>query len=226
MEKLQKVKVDEFIGSLIKYFNSSHGINPEESGSFLDKALADQGLKCVDGKIVTDISFAKFKEGDWLIGPDDEMFKVIGITGNQYILSDICGDEYRNAKTLVEKHSELWTIEKAKKGDFIYIKSCTTEWIMIFKELIGSDIFDLVALALNTKLLYVGDDIEGFWGKLNDVVEIRPALDVEIDMILNRLEKDGYEWNSEKRTVDKKIETTEIPINDTTKVVIQVIKSE
>lgn len=143
----------------------------------------------------------KFHEGDWIT--IDNPCKIISIDGN-YIVQ-YCDDEKTReiSKKFCESKFHLWTIQDAKDGDVL---CCENGWTCIFKTLVNDETFGSYCFMDNTKwFCETGSEChtlkEEFVKAYNG--KIYPATKEQCDLLFQKMEEAGYEWDSEKKELKK-----------------------
>ena len=140
----------------------------------------------------------KFKVGDFIVN-DYCMGRVVELTNDAYLL-----DTEQGIPFSYEHNVHLWTIQDAKDGDIIYIKSGRndSEWLLIFKKIERSqnnyiDVYNYYALSVITGNVY--HDFNGWWGLLYDSDIVRPATKEQCDLLFQKMKEEGFEWDAEKK---------------------------
>ncbi len=156
----------------------------------------------------------KFKIGDWIIADevhqDYRICQIIDIKDNKYFIESIEGYKGFNYFDAFEKLYHLWTIQDAKDGD-VLIDHCDdykNPLIFILKK------FETVDFGLAKKsdyssycFLSMGDKPRFKEGRFHHMNDIKPATKEQRDLLLQKMEESGYEWDAEKKKL-RKIEQT------------------
>lgn len=148
----------------------------------------------------------KFKVGDWLQYRYANPFFVEEITEQGYVNGNSCLPfEWEN-----EIH--LWTIQDAKDGDVLVgnYDNCKKPWIGIFK-CISKDRpttqFDSYCFINSSHHTFITPLSNGFYNpcKGHTIRYALPATKEQRDVLFQKMNEAGYEWDSEKKKL-KKIE--------------------
>lgn len=165
-------------------------------------ALKEQGLEYKDGEIV-ESQRPKFHEGDFIKHNKANLIcKVISVNSNSYYVENIKTSgriELFNA----EQNFHLWTIEDAKDGDVLAAKEC----YVIFKEIDGLNI------KCHCTYHYMGFNTSFHINTLQNKTAFQPATKEQRDLLFQKMEENGYEWDNEKKEL-KKIEKTRPMLSD------------
>ena len=152
----------------------------------------------------------KFKIGDWIIADevhqDYRICQIIDIKDNKYFIESIEGYKGFNYFDVFEKLYHLWTILDAKDGD-VLIDHCDdykNPLIFILKK------FERVDFGLATKsdyssycFLTMGDKPRFKEGRFHYMNDIKPATKEQRDLLLQKMEESGYEWDAEKKELNE-----------------------
>jgi hypothetical protein len=143
---------------------------------------------------------SKFKDGDWIVYKDD-VWKVCNISlQNYYELLKINNEVSTRLIKDVDENAHLWTIQDAKDGDVLYHKSKSgIEYIVMNKGLNEHG-------NINSYFRY--NSFDGFGVDIPAVLSTRlngitPATKVQRDILFQKMEEAGYEWDSEKKELIK-----------------------
>ena len=184
----------------------------DEQKPILDFKASNFYVSKADGKI-HDMTYnpadkvePKFKVGDYIVS-DYCMGRVVEITNDAYLL-----DTEQGIPFSCEHNVHLWTIQDAKDGDVLIDKSHVGECVFIFKEARPSDIKTDVNNPLAI-IGYCGINHIGFTSQLSglgfgDTVNCTyyPATKEQRDLLFQKMKEYGYEWDTEKKELKKKIE--------------------
>ena len=137
----------------------------------------------------------KFKVGDWVKAiSSGNVFKILSVNDGLYRV--LCYDGVEaNYPIEVEKDLAYWTIKDAKNGDVL----ATKDIVFIFKHM------DKTGLSLCKSYCEVIGNSKlglGFDFSINDV---HPATKEQRDILFQKMNEAGYEWDAEKKEL-KKIE--------------------
>lgn len=198
----EKINLDKFIASWLNARSKNHG--PNDETYYMRKALAAQGLECKDGKIVELQSKPKFNNGDWIVfNNGDELNQIIKDEGNgMYKVKGRWGETYHLPYEQIEKQFHLWTIQDAKPGDILYIKSEETnkEYIMAFEKINKYG---------NVDTFFRYDTACGFATSRPSVVNskepgLQPATEEQRELLFKEMEEAGYTWDEKKFDLKRK----------------------
>ena len=143
----------------------------------------------------------KFKIGDWVIDKQDivhQIANVIENVTNHTYGYDIVGGGYFNDNT---EGVRLWTIQDAKSGDVL----ATLDYILIFEKFLPKDggvSYCHYDFGSSTPQFNFNKDDNWYFGK---EAKVYPATKEQRDLLFQKMEEAGYEWNAEKKLL-KKIE--------------------
>jgi hypothetical protein len=143
----------------------------------------------------------KFKIGDWVIRND--------IVGVACCIAQIHEPYYylTNDHTFISFRKEdkyrLWTIQDAKDGDVLV---CESGWTCIFKTLVNDETFSSYCFMDHTKwFCETGSEShtlnKEFMKAYNG--EIKPATKEQQDLLFQKMNEKGYEWDAEKKKLKK-----------------------
>lgn len=179
-----------------------------------DFKAKDWYVSKVDGKIhdltynPTDKVEPKFHEGDWIIdkqGIVHQIEKVIENVTNNTFAYDLVGGGYFNEEV---KSCRLWTIQDAKDGDVLACGDKVTDCPFIFHNLTEKQ-NPRSYCGINTLGKFqVNDENGGFWCKSD---EVRPATKEQRDLLFQKMKEEGYQWDNEKKELNKIEDEIEIP---------------
>jgi len=135
-----------------------------------------------------------FKVGDWITTVNSIVIeKVVEFMGNKVRLIDTDGVYTLYPQSWLN-HYHLWTIQDAKDGDVLAYPDGT---IVIFKyrlDGLNSGIY-MSHILLTTKI-----EISQSCAVSKD---IHPATKEQRDLLFQKMKEAGYEWNAEKKELDK-----------------------
>lgn len=191
---MAKIDLEKLICSVAKrkYFS-------EEK---LQGALNEQGLEYKDGEIV-EVQKPKFKVGDFIKHNKANLIcKVISVNSNSYYVENI-GTSGRIELFNPEQNFHLWTIEDAKNGDVLAAQEC----YVIFKEIDGLNI------KCHCTYHYMGFNTSFHINTLQNKTAFQPATKEQRDLLFQKMEENGYEWDAEKKEL-KKVEKTRPMLSD------------
>ena len=140
----------------------------------------------------------KFKVGDWNTN-GHLTCKVLGVTGKSYELH-LYNDDYCHFETdiqSVDKYYHLWTIQDAKDGDVLVDEDNNIGIYVEEKD----DVYWHSCIYLGCDNYLHGINIGAYHKHKNTKL----ATKEQRDMLFQKMEEEGYEWDSKKKEV-KKIE--------------------
>lgn len=158
----------------------------------------------------------KFKVGDWCIDKQDgTIFRIEKVMENTYRYKTCKGNSYSCTHGSLELDSRLWTIEDAKDGDVLVLETDEVEWIFIYREIVpaASEVpHDLLRYYFLLEGNYF--NWSGVCAMVTEDYEeyLKPATKEQRDLLFQKMEEAGYEWDSEKKEL-KKIEPKILDIN-------------
>jgi len=132
----------------------------------------------------------KFKNGQWIVW-QNKCYKV-NYNGCGYELIDQNGLSTSLEYVTVDENAHLWTIQDAKDGDVLYSHCCKLLWI--YKD--GNSCYIGNNLNYNENCVVVNSSI----CIPNDVT---PATKEQRDLLFQKIKESGYEWNVEKKELNK-----------------------
>ena len=164
------------------------------TGTECVKFLRDLARKQVECKPTDEIK-PKFKVGDWITN-DEYTWKVTDIKPLDYILQSQAGSVVSDDISYVDEHFHLWTIQDAKDGDVLAYYNGITEIIMMFKSW-------FVEKRTAYTHFHVFDNIY----RVNDSCicgnGAHPATKEQRDFLFQKMKENGYEWDAEKKELNK-----------------------
>ena len=145
-------------------------------------------------------SFALFKAGDCITDGEHTWF-ISDVCFNMYILLPLDSIvKVEDTISHVDKHFHLWSINDAKDGDILWHSDTASNGIFIFKE-IRHD---------GKVLCYCDYDSEDHFctGEYHTCcwsydLYIKPATKEQRDLLFEKMHGAGYEWDAEKKELDK-----------------------
>ena len=136
-------------------------------------------------------SFSKFKVGDWIITPDNQVKHIKTVSFGNYHFTD--GGLYNIID--VDNKGHLWTIQDAKDGDVLAAHEC----YVIFKEIDGLNIKCYLTYH------YLGFNPIFYVDTLQNKEAFQPATKEQRDALMKAMSDAGYTFDFEKKEL-KKIE--------------------
>lgn len=141
--------------------------------------------------------YPKFKVGDWIIATNAEHLHhwlITAVTSYCYELQDIQGRKGSISQIIVDNYSRLWTLKDAKPGDILARKDGKRPFIL---KALNSKDYPIAYCGIDsTNSIFIS---ENPW----TTAPIRPATYDERQQFFNKLEEEGYKWESESFTLSK-----------------------
>lgn len=184
-------------------------VNSEFRNGISQKAFGEEVLKrfrstkedeCVDTCDADKVE-TKFKVGDWIVTPDNEVKQIEKVTFGNYWFTD---------ETLydiidVDNRGHLWTIQDANNGDVLLSPSTPEgdkECPFIFKEIDKNGIVRFHAALLQSENIKIADGITNVIGYANASYHT-PATRKQRDLLFRRMKEAGYGWDAENKELKK-----------------------
>lgn len=190
LKETEDEKVKRELTRFLINFNNGYYSKPSENE-------IDSWIKWIDKKCEqnhTDEVKPKFNVGDWIVYEGLGTYKVVEIHEGWYSVID---SNDRRWSVMFEKESlcHLWTIQDANDGDVLYFSD---ETIVIFKDLYNATTFHSYC-HIEYGLFVVKDDMPDWWeGK-----GFQPATKEQRDLLFQKMKENGYEWDAEKKELNK-----------------------
>ena len=175
------------------------GHTPQEAADRLHKYLCEK-----QGEQLNKIK-PKFKVGDWVVYSfTDQIYQVNQIVEAKQLDDETWGYTLEDGSYFSgswENSYRLWTIQDAKKGDILQANKCTLIFDSLAKDIDGNTAISSWYYC-DTKTFYgMGTCKPDLW-----VVDgVVPATKEQCNLLFQKMEKAGYEWDAEKKEL-KKIE--------------------
>ena len=137
----------------------------------------------------------KFKVGDWIITPKNEVLQITSIEGTSYRFNnkshywEIC---------CCDEQCRFWTIQDAKDGDVIHLGAVTA----IFKKYISQE--KCICYCSFCKEEGFEIPIENGEDNVYGCYNATPATKEQRDSFMKVINDAGYEWDIEKKELNKK----------------------
>ena len=142
----------------------------------------------------------KFNVGDWIVNYNSGgVYQVTEIRDDEYCLWPLDGEIMGYLRIIdVDDDYRLWTIHDAKDGDILIYNDS----IFIFKETYGNYYLIYYGIYRNNKF---HDDKCYSFLDLNTIGtnNIHPATELQHDILLRGMRKEGYEFDFEKKELKK-----------------------
>lgn len=199
LKETEDEKVKRELTRFLINFNNGYSSRPSETEidswiKWIDKKASD--IEIIPEK-TNNNSNPKFKIGDWIVYEGFGTYKVIEIHEGWYSVID---SNDRRWSVMFEKESlcHLWTIQDAKDGDIL--TSINEKQPFIFKGLLDP-------FHPTSPVAYCGIDCEehfivstgvSWWADAGE-----PASKEIVDLLFKSIKEAGYEWNSEKKELNK-----------------------
>jgi hypothetical protein len=145
--------------------------------------------------------FAKFKEGDWIVGPNGSILHIEKIDGSRYYFAPNQKVSWGIAEC--DSKSHLWTIKDAKKGDILSYRDGM--WIFLFSEMVDQNSISYIALLSEDGALTT---FNAMYTLLMSALV--PATPAQRDALLAKLSQKNYIWDKKNLTLkESESETTQ-----------------
>lgn len=179
--------------ALIKYHNGENCFFYDINGK-----LAHHEYNNEDLVIIEEVDCPKFNVGDWVFmnTHGSQPWLVIKVTPNYYEIKDSSGYITAKSHHTIDSLFHPWTLKDAKPGNIL--ASTEGRCPFIFKGLYYDDALTTYCGIDTTDSIYISNE-DLPWTR--DIV--RPATYEERQQFFNRLEAEGYKWNSDTLTLSK-----------------------
>jgi hypothetical protein len=154
-----------------------------------------------DGKISP-----KFKAGDWIVSPNNLVFKITHASSHSYTLH-LYSDDYRIFETEswhIDKEYHLWTIADAKPGDVLYHSDSASHGIFIFKGILQMGFSEKVTCYCDYDSedgFCIGENHTCCW---TDSKILHPATKEQQKILFQKMKEAGWTWDDEKKELEQK----------------------
>ena len=138
---------------------------------------------------------SKFKVGDW-ITDGNITIQIEAIKNNCYLYSGDC--TLYSIKT-VDKVYHLWNIADAKDGDIL---AASDGSVFIFERVSSYSCIHYIAVDTSGELVF-NRGLNLAWESINGV---KPATKEQRDLLFQKINEAGFEWDSNKKKLHKHIE--------------------
>lgn len=141
---------------------------------------------------------SKFHKGDWIT--IDKPCQIINIHDNGNYIVQYCDDEktHELSKNFCESYFHFWTIQDAKDGDIIHLGTVTA----IFKKYIGQE--KCICYCSFCKDGGFEIPVENGEDNVYGCYNATPSTKEQRDSFIKVMNDDGYEWDIEKKELNKK----------------------
>ena len=143
----------------------------------------------------------KFKVGDWIITPTNNVLQITSIEGRSYKFNN---KSHYWAICYCDEQCRFWTIKDAKDGDVL---CCKSGWMCIFKALNNhTNAFSSYCFMDSDKCFFnIGIDGHTLDKKFINAYngEIYPATKEQRDSLMKAMNDAGYKWDAETKTLEK-----------------------
>ena len=135
----------------------------------------------------------KFKPDDWVVNKFGDVWHIDSFDKKNYQVSN--GNEYNYFPISKQDEMHLWTIQDAKDGDVLTYRN--EQWIFIFKSMTDDNTFKYHAL-ISEKGFAINDSAYTVLPSC-----IVPATKEQRDILFQKMNEAGYEWDAEKKELKK-----------------------
>lgn len=189
LKETEDEKMKRELTKFLISFNNGYYSKPSETE-------IDSWIKWIDKKCEqkpTDEVKPKFNVGDWVVNKLGHVWRIDSFDKKNYQVSN--GDKYNYFPISKQDEMHLWTINDAEDGDVLYFSD---ETIVIFKDLYNATTFHSYC-HIEYGLFVVKDDMPDWWeGK-----GFQPATKEQRDLLFQKMKENGYEWDAEKKELNK-----------------------
>ena len=137
---------------------------------------------------------SKFKVGDWIITPTNEVLQITSIGDTTYGFNN---KSHYWAICYCDEQCRFWTIKDAKDGDVLAFDNDT---IVIFKDLYNSESFHSYCHIEEGIFGFSEDESPDWWNGEG----FKPATTEQRDTLMKAINDAGYEWDAEKKELKNK----------------------
>lgn len=160
----------------------------------------DIGEDAHDLVIIEEVEETKFNVGDWVIAMNRTSYPLLitAITPHCYELQ-YNGCKTKMHQTTVDTFYHLWTLDDARPGDVLVCKN--DDHPFIFKGCIDEAHpgYPIAYCGINCNNEFASDTGQNWWTDSS----VRPATYEERQLLFNKLEEEGYKWNTDTLTLSK-----------------------
>ena len=173
--------------------------------------------------IMNDPKLSKFKEGDWIIFNELVLF-IEKVGQGCYKTISASGISKSYNWTIIDYVARLWTIKDAKDGDILVSKKYDDYYyVFIFKKHFVKNNMNYFMAYGWTRPYRGGDDKEFFANNggfcddetfCTNIIDFRPATKSLKDFLFEEIDKAGFIWNPETKTLIEKNGPDKLEVND------------
>ena len=137
----------------------------------------------------------KFQIGDWIVNPGGEALHITGIKDSCYTFND---ELHYWMTRYCDQKCHLWTIEDAKDGDIL---AASDSSIFIFAGMTNGCCKYHAVLTADGKFIVNKDKKKDhYWETTKGA---RPATREQRDLLFQKMEDAGWEWNADKKELKR-----------------------
>lgn len=146
---------------------------------------------------------SKFKVGDWITNGLSYPMQISSINnGIYYTHNDTVGGDIES----IDKEYHIWTIKDVKEGDILsYVTDEEDLWIMIYWSL-----YEPYEGHVHYHALLVNDDFYDKGTCCICINDLKPATQEQCDLLFQKMEEAGYEWDAENLQLTKILHVKEL----------------
>jgi len=189
-ERIRKALINQFSDYKRRGENHGFGYSNDKILAWLEK----QGEQNSDDK-----TEPKFKQGDWIVFNGLILCVKMVVKGHYIATSK---DGITNGYDWgIDNVARLWTIQDAKDGDILCTYECDEPKIVFILKGVPK-IHYALSYHCYYNIMYSHFDSDSEKGCLapNDE-DVKPATEEQRDLLFSKMEKAGYEWDSETKKI-------------------------
>lgn len=141
----------------------------------------------------------KFKIGDWIITPKNEVLQITNIEGTSYVFNN---ESHYWEIYYCDKQCRLWTIEDAKDGEVLWHSNSTSIGIFIFNKIRDNGKVVCYCNYDSEDHFCLGEYHTCCW---SNEKYIKPATKEQRNLLFTKMKEAGYEWDADKKVLNKVI---------------------
>lgn len=202
LEEQGEQKPNPYSGTSFEYNGHVYGMCARDGGV---EVLIDSQLKAFVSLDKTEMypliinkTESKFKVGDWIVTPDNEVKQIEKVTFGNYRFTD---------ETLyniidVDNKAHLWTIQDAKNGDVLD----DGDSMILFRKIGNCAWDDVIDYHIGFRYLDGSLIIQSgmsHYGKI-DRTRFKPATKEQCELLFANIEKIGYIWDEVKGGISRR----------------------